>query len=616
MTLRPLLMPALLVGLAGCPYVSRGELEDQLAQADEDGDGDCDDNQPLAFPGNTEVAYDGIDNDCENGDLVDVDGDGHDIDTDCDDNDPDVFPAAVDAPYDGINADCRDNHDYDQDGDGYIAAGTDPALVEAYEAAWGAGSVPILGDGDCNDLSKAVNPGVADDPWYDGVDADCDGADDYDADGDGYPLELDCLDQADEALEPGVDPAQVYPGADDTLYDGIDSDCARDDDYDADGDGWVAEGYDADHADYIARLSLAAPAGYGDCDDTDDTIHPTALEQLDGINQDCGGGGLPGDGDAMVMAEGDFVWQGPRRLRGAHVDGVYVLGALADKWNAVDDAAVLLAFDAVDGSDPYPSQPLEVHNQPGEALDDGFHLVGGSELTVATVDARDFNTTSSHLVRYAVDQGALSSVENTRWSFFGGSSLVASLDLGSDDKGATYVWSCREGALQVTEQPAQLSAVAVLDDDPVTCLAEDDPTQATVCDATGCTTWQYAPGSLTEAVEQPRAGELYDDLRRHDDLIIGLSDGVVTVEGLGSVDLGIVDAVAADAVADGAVLYLLVADDAGGLTLHWGPVAAKLQTVALTPPDTPEDVAIALGDDALLLGVQMPDTVAWGFLGR
>ena len=38
---------------------------------------------------------------------------------------------------------------------------------------------------DCNNSSPPVYPG-APDAYYDGVDADCDSASDYDADGDGY----------------------------------------------------------------------------------------------------------------------------------------------------------------------------------------------------------------------------------------------------------------------------------------------------------------------------------------------------------------------------------------------------------------------------------------------
>ena len=44
-------------------------------------------------------------------------------------------------------------------------------------------------DGDCDDNDPSVYPG-ADDAWYDGVDSDCAGNDDFDQDGDGQiPLQ-------------------------------------------------------------------------------------------------------------------------------------------------------------------------------------------------------------------------------------------------------------------------------------------------------------------------------------------------------------------------------------------------------------------------------------------
>ncbi|MBT3217790.1 MAG: hypothetical protein HN348_01755, partial [Proteobacteria bacterium] len=61
----------------------------------DDGD-DCDDSDATVYPGAIELPYDGVDNDCLDGDLLDADGDGYNSDlvggTDCDDVNPDIHP--------------------------------------------------------------------------------------------------------------------------------------------------------------------------------------------------------------------------------------------------------------------------------------------------------------------------------------------------------------------------------------------------------------------------------------------------------------------------------------------------------------------------------------------
>ncbi len=64
----------------------------------------------LMQPQPLEIPYDGIDQDADGVDLVDVDGDGHASvlagGGDCDDRRDWVHPGAWDAPRDGVDADC------------------------------------------------------------------------------------------------------------------------------------------------------------------------------------------------------------------------------------------------------------------------------------------------------------------------------------------------------------------------------------------------------------------------------------------------------------------------------------------------------------------------------
>ncbi len=179
-----------------------------VADADEDGfdspeagGSDCDDADPEAYPGATEVWYDGQDGDCLGDSDYDQDGDGYDYDAyggdDCDDEDEDVYPGGDDAWYDGVDGDCAGNSDYDKDGDGQDA--------ESYRGP------------DCDDTDPDIYFG-ADDTPYDGEDTDCDGTSDYDADKDGYDSPDYGGDDCDDE-----DP-DSYPDASDT-YDGNDTDC-------------------------------------------------------------------------------------------------------------------------------------------------------------------------------------------------------------------------------------------------------------------------------------------------------------------------------------------------------------------------------------------------------
>ena len=128
------------------------------------------------------------------------------------------------------------------------------------------------GGTDCDDSDASVNPD-ADDEWYDGVDSNCAGDDDYDQDGDGYQTIV----WNDEVSQGGADcqdnNSTMYPGAPDTWYDGVDSDCEGNDDFDQDRDG---------------SRSLFHQRG-SDCDDMDPNINLNGTEAINGVDDDCDG---------------------------------------------------------------------------------------------------------------------------------------------------------------------------------------------------------------------------------------------------------------------------------------------------------------------------------------
>ncbi len=217
---------------------------------------DCDDERDDVNPGADEVCdpFD-VDEDCDGvaDDLdddaterstwyVDADGDtfgdpdatlalrsceqpaGHTADdTDCDDTRRRVNPEARELCGNGLDDDCdglTDGADdaepvrwfADLDGDGFGDPTAELAL--ACDAPADASTDPS----DCDDSDAAVNP-AATEVWYDGVDQDCDGASDDDADGDGFDAEA----QGGADCDDGE--AAVNPAAIEICGDGLDNDC-------------------------------------------------------------------------------------------------------------------------------------------------------------------------------------------------------------------------------------------------------------------------------------------------------------------------------------------------------------------------------------------------------
>jgi len=178
---------------------------------------------PPCSPGTHKVdgeCVDDIGDTGESGSGTDKDEDGFSTPEDCDDKDPSVHPEA-DEYCDEIDNDCDGDIDepdainaasyfVDADGDGF--GDPDTTITSC-----------VLEDGmseddtDCDDDAETAYPG-AEEIWYDGIDNDCLGGSDDDADGDGFAGGEDGVDCDD--LDPAVNPDAV-----EICGDGTDNDC-------------------------------------------------------------------------------------------------------------------------------------------------------------------------------------------------------------------------------------------------------------------------------------------------------------------------------------------------------------------------------------------------------
>jgi hypothetical protein len=298
--------PDVFPGAQEVPYDGIDQDCDNTDITDVDGDGypstavsggdDCDDADPDIHPTAEDDWYDGVDADCAGNDDFDQDGDGYTSDLyggpDCDDTDASRLPTSgvEEVYYNGFDENCDSlaDGDGDWDGDGFWADDYEARVAASGETievnippgdrdCWDEGSVTPSAYTAINGFPQppveAVYPG-APDTYYDGVDADCGGDDDFDADQDSYNSDTwpdragfigpDCDD-----ADPSISPAEPY----DPPYDGVDQDCAGDSDYDADRDGFDASDWSGT-----------------DCDDTLSSVNPSESEICNnGLDDDCSG---------------------------------------------------------------------------------------------------------------------------------------------------------------------------------------------------------------------------------------------------------------------------------------------------------------------------------------
>ncbi len=648
----PMLVPLAL--LSACTWLSDEDLAAQIQEVDDDGDGirkadDCNDGDASIGPSLPETWYDGIDQACDGQDDYDqdfdgfvpsgyeslstegVDGSGALPGNDCDDTAPRVSPQQPDTWYDGVDQNCDGVDDYDQDGDGFVP---DAYAGLATQYADGTGALPA---GDCDDLDPAIRPS-AQDTWYDGVDTDCDGADDYDKDGDGFVPDEWYLEHVEHGgtLANGDcndDIARIFPGSDDSFYTGVDEDCGEDDDYDADGDGFVPDAYVGLPTEGVAG-SGALPGG--DCDDAEPLAFPGAQETLDdGLDADCEGT----DGGVELDRLDGWTWTGAHDPVFRAADNRVYLSIAADTFNTGStttyaQSAVALYWSSGDVTDGRDGQIAWFANvgSPSFSLGEGqefdatdSYLYGVVPLTFGT------GTRGVRMIRYDVSRAAGSGPSSTSTDTL---ASFESVGFHRDASDILRAAACEtsDGVLMYLQWDTTTSAVSV--------TAEVSDVYADRCgvqevggvpyvwvsDAGGLALYAFDPEDTEPVFTRSDWHAGYD--------IVDLAfpsghavDHVVLLDAAGTLavldDTGEVwstpapTAVAIDAhVDDAGEWFIVVLDVSGSVELLRGNAIDGFTASAVVSPFAAVDVAVYGHEDAVMIGVTGEDEVAVDTVAR
>ncbi|MES2638887.1 MAG: MopE-related protein, partial [Myxococcota bacterium] len=284
-------------GAAGDDCFDSAELDEYPASGEVTGDLDPVDVNPDA----TDTWYDGTDANCDGESDYDQDGDGYNIDAECDDLNAAIFPDP-DVPevwYNDIDENCDGNR-YDKDLDGFESLadgdGTGTDCWDDFD------SIPadfVAINGRTQPTADAVFPG-AEDAWYDAVDADCAGDSDFDQDLDGYDTSELPARSGTTGTDCEDEDAEAYPGASEIWYNGVDNDCNGSSDYDADGDGFDSEDDISTGTDCDDVRALVNTAMNEDCGTTYDDNCDDAFDLLDAT--DCTTFNYDGDSDTYGTA--------------------------------------------------------------------------------------------------------------------------------------------------------------------------------------------------------------------------------------------------------------------------------------------------------------------------